>query len=159
MNYFLKVYKEEHEKLSNLFNVSVDKLPEKLLELAKYDRKENCHLVNLLRSVMWGLLFQFHGVLCQKKILLSILKNGDVLKEGVTKIVDTLELTVNSNKQQQIKGIFRFRKVVIFVLAFNRFVKFKDNKHCTVLHHKPSYGHNGLIFFTSHLQTAGGEFG
>ena len=114
--------------------------------------------MNLLQSVIWGLLFQFHGVLCQKKILLSILKSGNILKEGVTQIVDTLELSVNSNKQQQIKGIFRFRKVVIFVLAFNRFMKFKDNKYCTVLHHKPSYGHNGLIFFPSHLQIADREF-
>lgn len=140
--------------------MSVDKLPEKLSELAEHpgDKKDISSLVNLLQSVIWGLLFQFHTVLCQKKILLSILKSRDVLQEGVNEIVDTFEDELSANKQQQMKGIFRFRKVVIFVLAFNRFVKFKSNKNCFVLHRKPSFGHNGLIFFPSVDKTAGGEF-
>ena len=142
----------------------MDKLPEKLLELAECsnnEKKDNSYLSNLLQSVIWGLLFQFHSLLCQKEILLSILQSRNVLQEGVVQIVDTLEdeLSGSLKKQQQMKGIFRFRKVVIFVLAFNRLLKLKNNKHCAVLHHKPSFGHNGLIFFPSVDQTtSAGEF-
>ena len=143
--------------MSNLFDgVSFDKIPDKLSELAERSNKEKTNpLVSLLQGVFWGLLFQFHAVLYQKKILLYNLKSQDHLKEGIVQLVSTLEDEMSGSRnerftqQYRMKGIFRFRKFVIAVLAFNRFVKLQKNRRCVVLHHKPSFGHNGLIFFTS----------
>ena len=155
---FVQVFEEQREEICKVFpDISLEKLPEKLSELKDEvtSQSSSNHSLNLLQGVLWGLLYQFHCLLHQKKVLLSLLNSQHSLRDGVLQIVNTLEDQLsgcrnNSSEQQsQYRGVFRFRKLVIAVLAYNRLLRFRNNKQCFVLNQRPSFGHNGLIFFAS----------
>eukprot|EP00111_Clytia_hemisphaerica_P002381 TCONS_00006802-protein len=148
----LKVLHEEHEHLLMKFqDVPVDQLSTILQRLDSYEQIN--YLNNLLSGVLWGILYQYHALVYQKKLINHMLQGVGLFKNEIIDIAQSLEEAITGRRNEKLvrriprNGIFKFRRYTIVVLAVNRLLKIKFSKTCCILQQKPSYGHNGLIFF------------
>lgn len=134
--------------------MSLDDLPalvDKINQLEQY-KLSSTVLVNMLTSSLWGLLFQNHTYASQKTVLLQTVNNLSVVRNGVLEVTRTLQDSMSGSSSDFKKdfpksGIFRFRQVVLVVLAANRLSRIARNNCCLKLYRKPNYGHNGLLFY------------